>query len=285
MSSFTFIHRLTMFALLAGLAGCTVHPPGEREERDAALQSGKPFEKRIEARQIPPLPENPTPDQLVEYALLNNAELEQHYWEWRSAIEQIPQDGTQSTTLNVAAGTSITNGRASWGSSTVALSNDPMTDIKWPGKLDAAARQTLENASAAGRRFIKAKYDLRNKVLSAYYDYALNAELIRLEQSNQQLLRDDRDGHRSPKPCRQFRPARRPESQQRSGYVRQRHRQHGIAVAEPAGGDQRASESSGGCAVARADRTAASAINGVCSDGELVDLAAKAEPGTHRPRR
>jgi len=33
-----------------------------------------------------------------------------------------------------------------------------------------------------------AKYELRNKVLSAYYDYALNAELIRLEQSNQQLL-------------------------------------------------------------------------------------------------
>jgi outer membrane protein TolC len=63
-----------------------------------------------------------------------------------------------------------------------------MTDIKWPGKLDAAAKQALENARATGRRFIKAKYDLRNKMLSAYYDYALNAELIRLEQSNQQLL-------------------------------------------------------------------------------------------------
>src|SRR5579872_4118530 len=170
-SNFTSIPRLAMVTLLAVLTGCTVHPPGEREERNAALQSGKPFEKRIESRQILPLPENPTPDQLVEYALLNNAELEQHYWEWRSAIEQIPQDGTQTTTLNVAAGTSITNGRASWGSSTVTLANDPMTDIKWPGKLDAAAKQTLENAKAAGQRFVKAKYDLRNKVLSAYYDY------------------------------------------------------------------------------------------------------------------
>src|ERR1700678_4178967 len=188
MGSFTSIRWPMLVALLAGLTGCTVHPPGEREERDAALQSGKPFEKRIELRQVPPLPENPTPDQLVQYALLSNAELEQRYWEWRSAIEQIPQDGTQSTTLNVAAGTTITNGHTSWGSSTVALSNDPMTDIKWPGKLDAAARQTLENAKAAGQRFLKAKYELRNKVLSAYYDYALNAELIRLEQSNQQLL-------------------------------------------------------------------------------------------------
>jgi cobalt-zinc-cadmium efflux system outer membrane protein len=188
MNKFTSIYRLATLVLLAGSASCVVHPPGEREERAAALRAGIPFEKRIEVRDIQPLPDNPTPDQLVEYALLNNGELEQHYWEWRSAIEQIPQDGTQTTTLNVAAGTSVTHGHTSWGSSTLALANDPMTDIKWPGKLDAAARQTLENARATGHRFIKAKYDLRNKVLSAYYDYALNAELIRLEQSNQQLL-------------------------------------------------------------------------------------------------
>jgi len=188
MNKLTSICRLATLVLSAGLASCVVHPPGEREERDAALRAGKPFEKRIEVRQIQPLPENPTPDQLIEYALLSNAELEQHYWEWRSAIEQIPQDGTQTTTLNVAAGTSITHGHPSWGSSTLALSNDPMTDIHWPGKLDAAAKQALENARATGHRFIKAKYDLRNKVLSAYYDYALNAELIRLEQRNQLLL-------------------------------------------------------------------------------------------------
>ena len=36
--------------------------------------------------------------------------------------------------------------------------------------------------------FRKAQFDLRNKVLSAYYDYALNAELIRLEQANAELL-------------------------------------------------------------------------------------------------
>lgn len=189
MNKITSICGLWALVLLAGLASCTVHPPGEREERTAALQVGKPFEKRIEVREIAPLPDNPTPDQLVDYALLNNAGLEQHYWEWRSAIEQIPQDATQTSTLNVAAGTSITHGHTSWSSSTLALSNDPMTDIKWPGKLDAAAKQTLEDARATGHRFLKAKYDLRYKVLSAYYDYALNAELIRLEQSNQQLLK------------------------------------------------------------------------------------------------
>jgi outer membrane protein TolC len=180
--------RVTV-VLLVGLAGCTIHPPGEREERAAAEQMGKPFENRIEVRQITPIPANPTSGQLVEYAQLNNAELEQHYWEWRSAIEQIPQDATQTTTLNVVGGTSITNGHTSLGSSTLTLSNDPMTDIKWPDKLDAAAKQALENARATGQRFFKAKYDLRYKVLKTYYDYALNAELIRLEQSNQRLLR------------------------------------------------------------------------------------------------
>jgi outer membrane protein TolC len=187
-SSVSICGRVTA-VLLVGLAGCTVHPPGELEERATAVQVGKPFEKPIEVRQIPPFPVNPTSDRLVEYALLSNAELERHYWEWRSAIEQIPQDGTQTTTLNVAAGTSITNGHTSLGNSTLTLTNDPQTDIKWPDKLDAAAKRALENARAAGQRFFKAKYDLRYKVLKAYYDYALNAELIRLEQSNQRLLR------------------------------------------------------------------------------------------------
>ncbi len=36
-----------------------MHPPGEREERARAVQMGKPFEKPIEVREIPPLPANP----------------------------------------------------------------------------------------------------------------------------------------------------------------------------------------------------------------------------------
>ncbi|MDP9174655.1 MAG: TolC family protein [Planctomycetota bacterium] len=176
--------------VLWSIAGCTVHPAGEREERSAATRAGEPFKRPIESRQLPELSANATPEQMAQYAALANAELEQRYWEWRAAIEQIPQDGTQSTTFNVAAGTTLTRGQANLQSSTVALANDPMTDIKWPGKLDAAAKQTLENARAAGRRFRKAQFELRAKVLNAYYDYALNAELIRLEQKNQQLLRN-----------------------------------------------------------------------------------------------
>jgi outer membrane protein TolC len=63
-----------------------------------------------------------------------------------------------------------------------------MADIVWPQKLSVAARRALQNAHATGWRFQKAKFDLRDKVLGAYYDYVLAAESIRLEQANAQLL-------------------------------------------------------------------------------------------------
>ena len=171
-----------------GLAGCTVHPPGERAERRAAAEAGRPFRERFEHRPAPPLPENPTPDDLVRYAVLSNAEVEQRYWEWRAAIEQVPQDGTQPTNLAVFGGLSIERGTTSLNMATLSAGNDPMADILLPPKLSVAARRTLENARAAGLRFRKAQYDLRNKVLGAYYEYALTAELIRLEEANAQLL-------------------------------------------------------------------------------------------------
>lgn len=178
------------FAVISALllSGCTVHPPGEQHERQAALRAGAPFTKPIEQRQIPPLPANPTPDDLVRRALLASPELEQRYWEWRSAIEQIPQDGTQATNLAIFGSTSITRGRMSFDTTTLSLGNDPMADILLPTKLSAAAQRALENARAAGLRFRKAQFELRGKVLSAYADYALTAELIRLEKSNAQLL-------------------------------------------------------------------------------------------------
>ena len=52
----------------------------------------------------------------------------------------------------------------------------------------------------------------RCKVLDAWYDYALTAELIRLEQANLQLLRDDGDGRRGAKPCGRCRTAGRAQS-------------------------------------------------------------------------
>ncbi len=175
------------------LPGCTVHPKGEEEERTAAIEQGKPFSKPATQRSLPELPSNPTPDDLVRYALLTSPDLEQHYWEWRAAIEQIPQDGTQATNLVIGAGTSITRGNISRDRTTATLGNDPMADIVLPSKLSAAAQRALENARATGIRFQKAKLELRQKVLNACYDYALMSETIRLETANAALLKATRE--------------------------------------------------------------------------------------------
>jgi len=170
--------------LLAVLGGCTAHPPGETAERAAALDAGRAY-----AEPAPPLPESPTVDDLVGRALLANPDLERAYWEWRSAIEQIPQDGTQPTNLVLFAAVPITRGSTSFDRTTVTLANDPMADILWPGKPATAARRALEAARAAGLRFRKAQLQVRGKVLGAYDEYALTAELIRLEEENAQILR------------------------------------------------------------------------------------------------
>jgi outer membrane protein TolC len=175
--------------LLLLLTGCTIHPPGERAERDAADRAGKPFVGQPEARIVPPLPADPTPEQLVDYALQTNADLEQQYWQWKSALEQVPQDGTQPTNLALSANLSISRGRTGADQTTLSAGNDPMADIVLPPKLSAAAKRSLETARAAGLRFRKAQFELRSKVLSAWYDYALTSELIRLEQANGQLLK------------------------------------------------------------------------------------------------
>jgi outer membrane protein TolC len=175
-------------AVAVFLTGCTIHPAGEREERQAALHSGAPFTQPFEKRQPAVLPENPLPDDVVRYALMSSSDLEQRYWEWRSAIEQIPQDGTQATNLTISAGTTISKGQLSTDRTTLTVLNDPMADIVLPVKLSVAAQRALENARAAGFRFTQSKFDLRARVLDAWYDYTLNAELIRIEQSNAELL-------------------------------------------------------------------------------------------------
>src|SRR5438046_496418 len=124
------VYAVLWCALIIALPGCTFHPRGESEERRLADEAGKALKK-----ELPPLPENAPLQQIIDYTLLPNAELEQRYWEWRAAIEQIPQSGTQQTNPALSAGIPITSGSTAFDRTTVTLSNDPMADIVWPAKL------------------------------------------------------------------------------------------------------------------------------------------------------
>src|SRR6185369_676971 len=97
-------------ATLIAIGGCTVHPSGEHEERAISQEAGKSYRRPIELRELPPLSDAPVPEELVTYALLLNAEVEVAYWQWRSALEQVPQEGTQKTNLMLTYSTLISNG-------------------------------------------------------------------------------------------------------------------------------------------------------------------------------
>ncbi|HUO07766.1 MAG TPA: TolC family protein [Phycisphaerae bacterium] len=182
------IQKMLLCSVALALTACTIHPRGESEERATVINAGKPYEHPIETRTVAPLAPDATPEEMVQYALLTNADVEAQYWQWRSALEQVPQDGTEKTNIAISLTSMITNGSTAWKMTNVGVGNDASANIVLPSKLDTAAKAALENAKAAGLRFDKARYELRNKLLSAYYDYALTAELLRLEEQNQKLL-------------------------------------------------------------------------------------------------
>ncbi len=182
------LRTLIVGLLAASLSGCTVHPQGESAIRAEAQRAAPTFMHPVEERHLPDLTKNASPDDLVRYALLNNADLERQYWDWRAAIEQIPQEGTQKTNVMITFNSIISNGSTSAAMNSLGLGNDAMNNIILPNKLYTAANKALDDARTVGIRFDKARFDLRNKVLDAYYDYALTAEDIRLEQRNAELL-------------------------------------------------------------------------------------------------
>jgi cobalt-zinc-cadmium efflux system outer membrane protein len=178
------MHRLGCVLALFGLGGlaggCTYHPPGERQERVRAGVEGGRFAAPAECRPVPALSESPSPDDLVRYALLASPQVEVAYWEWRAAIERVPQAGTPGTTLAAFGSVGLKGEGSAWDRTTLGLQNDPMFNLPPPSRIRARARKALEEARAAGLRFEQVKWELRRKVLEAYFDYLLVAESARI---------------------------------------------------------------------------------------------------------
>ncbi len=173
--------------LLVLLPACTIHPTGEQALRRQAAAAGKPFQKPYAQRHLPPLPLDATAPQLIEYAVLNNPGVEEAYWKWRAAIEEIPQAGTQAATLMLTAGTTLQNGQAAL-ANTILGAGDTIYNIRWPSKLSVQARAALQAARAAGWRYRAKIFAVRRAVLFAWYDYANTAVQLRLTRAMKRLL-------------------------------------------------------------------------------------------------
>jgi outer membrane protein TolC len=174
-----------LILLLGFLSACAIHPRGEREERKRALEAGLAFEPEAAPE---PLPDEPTSADYLRQAFYAGATLRQRYWEWRAALERIPQEASPpNLALNLSYLFNDDNLKA-WDRATLFLSNDPMMNIPLTSKLDAAGRRALENARAAGLRFEAEKFRLQAEVLSLYLDLALHGELIRIQEGKVALL-------------------------------------------------------------------------------------------------
>ncbi|HVP57722.1 MAG TPA: TolC family protein [bacterium] len=171
---------LVLIGILA-ISSCAIHPRGERAERELAR-------KAYAREELKPLSADASLEEVLNYAYRANADLERLYWEWIAALEAIPQDASPGTNLALSVESMFEEGATSLQRTTLGVGNDPMTNLPWPGKLATAGAKSLESARAAGFRFQAGKLELRAKVLSAYYAYALLAESVRLKQREVSLL-------------------------------------------------------------------------------------------------
>ena len=174
---------LCLFVALA--AGCAIHPEGESEERDRAAAALSAMDQATDPAA---LPADPSLSDYLGAAFHADAGLRSRYWEWRAAIERIPQVASPPNPALSFDWLFSDEHMKAWDRTTLGLSNDPMTNIQLPSKLEVAGQQALEEARAAGERFEAAKFKLQSDVIALYVDLALHAEMMRTQQDTVELL-------------------------------------------------------------------------------------------------
>jgi outer membrane protein, heavy metal efflux system len=188
------MRRFLVLILAIPLSGCVIKPQAASREPERLDAVGRDFgyvtSRTVDPRpNTPDLPTSPTWKDVLERAFRANGDLEAAFHEWAMAVERIDQAGTWPTS-NVELGFDYMF------SSERMKTFDRMTFSA--GLMDATAlpNKTYENASvawreaqAASERFRAAKFDLQMRVLQAWADYALQAERVRIQEANLDLLR------------------------------------------------------------------------------------------------
>ena len=181
-------HILLALAASAMTAACTFLPHGEAALRQEADRAGRQFAEPPQRRHHQPLPAVPTRQQLVSRALLESPEVEAAYWQWRAAIEEIPQRGTEPTVPMLGATVGLDNGTASATNTMLQLANMSSAPIEWPIKPLTAARAALQRAYAAGWDYRRAQFAVRRDTLDAWYTLTADTEMLRLLRQDERLL-------------------------------------------------------------------------------------------------
>jgi outer membrane protein TolC len=177
-------------ATLTLMMGCVLAPPEAAAQRNQMRAAGRTYERPIGSRAAP-LPDNPSWQDVLRRALLTNGELEATYFEWAAAVYRIDQaGGYPNTPLALNFSYLFSGGRMkSFDRTTITAGPDPMDSLALPPKVYQAGKVATDEAVAAGRRFVAAKFKLQRDVLVAWYDYVLMAHRVRIAEGNLALLR------------------------------------------------------------------------------------------------
>jgi outer membrane protein TolC len=148
--------------------------------------AGAPFATRHPERALPPLAEDAGLREVLRYAFLSNPGIERAWFEWRAALERIPQavslDDPRLSYEYLFSDANLDR----WDRTTVGVSQM----IPFPGKLALAGEAAYDDAVAAGRRFEDAKFGLQSGVVAAWSELWLADERIAIAAENVDLLEE-----------------------------------------------------------------------------------------------
>jgi cobalt-zinc-cadmium efflux system outer membrane protein len=183
--------RTSLVTALLALApiGCVLRPDGTAEQRQLLQERGQRYAAPAGERRVPELPGQPTWRDILQRAFLANAELEAAYHDWAAAYHRIDQAATwPNQDVEIGMSYAFSSERMkSWDRTTISGTfSDP---VMLPGKITARAKVALADAQAAAERFRAKKFEIQQKVLTQWLDYALTAEKLRIARDNVELLR------------------------------------------------------------------------------------------------
>ncbi len=188
-----FILKYSLTASAIGLlvSGCVTKPAASDEEVRKLHASADTFGYNNRAPTTSPavLPDAPGWHDVLHAAFLANGDLEASFREWAMAVHRIDQAGTWPTSnLELGFDYMFSSERMKQFDRTT-VSAGLMDPTALPSKTYAAAEIAWHDAQAAGERFRAAKFDLQMRVVQAWADYSLQAERVRIQDQNLNLLK------------------------------------------------------------------------------------------------
>jgi outer membrane protein TolC len=175
-------------ACAVAVTGCVLAPRESAREQQKLDAAGAPYVAPREQRRLPDLPADPTWEDVLRRALLANGELEAAWQEWAMAVTKITQAGSYPTQPVELGFEYMFSAERMKSFDRLTVDAGFMDATQWPGKAYQSAKVAWRDAQAAGEKFRAAKFELQSKVLTAWANYALQAERVRIQEENVRLL-------------------------------------------------------------------------------------------------